>query len=185
MFLENERFPFIQKLENAWEKIRAEAMALPAGNYNPWGETHLYDQVNGWDVFVFTAAKQPIVRNQRLCPETTRVLSQVPDLITAGFSVLKPGTHITPHEGFSTPVLRCHLGLTIPPGCRFRVKSETRHWEEGKCWIFNDGDEHEAWNDSKEIRIILIVDVVKPGKTITDAEITKMVEGFKAGGVKF
>ena len=185
MFLENEKFQFIEKLENSWKTIQEEALSVKPGNYNPWGETHLYDNVNGWDVFVFTAAQQPVIRNQQLCPKTTKILSEIPDLITAGFSLLKPGTHITPHEGFSTPVLRCHLGLVIPPECKFRVKNEIRPWEEGKCWIFNDGDEHEAWNNSKENRIILIVDVVKPGKKISEEEFSRMVEGFKIGGVKF
>ena len=49
---------------------------------------------------------------------------------TAGFSRLAPGTHIKPHVGYTSEVLRCHLGLIVPPDCALRVGSETRRWEE-------------------------------------------------------
>ena len=33
---------------------------------------------------------------------------------------------------------------------------------EGRGWAFDDTIEHEAWNDSAELRVILIFDVWKP-----------------------
>jgi aspartyl/asparaginyl beta-hydroxylase (cupin superfamily) len=42
------------------------------------------------------------------------------------------------------------------------VGAETREWQTGKAWVFDDTIEHEAWNDSDEPRAILIVDVWNP-----------------------
>ncbi len=53
----------------------------------------------------------------------------------------------------------------MPERCRLRVADETREWQEGKCLIFDDTVEHEAWNDSNQIRGNLMVDFLRPGMT--------------------
>jgi aspartyl/asparaginyl beta-hydroxylase (cupin superfamily) len=50
----------------------------------------------------------------------------------------------------------------LPAGCGFRVGGETREWRIGAGWVFDDTIEHEAWNDSDLVRIILICDVWSP-----------------------
>ncbi len=34
----------------------------------------------------------------------------------------------------------------MPPRCALRVANEVRAWKEGKCLVFDDTSEHEAWN---------------------------------------
>src|SRR5215470_11228679 len=78
-----------------------------------------------------------------------RLVRGIPGMTMAGFSRLAPGAHITPHrgyEGYSGFVLRCHLGLVVPEGCALKVGDETRGWQEGRCLVFDDSYEHEAWN---------------------------------------
>lgn len=88
----------------------------------------------------------------------------MPGLTTAGFSRLAPGTHIQPHVGYTSAVLRCHLGLVVPDeGCALRVGEDTRTWAEGRCVVFDDTVEHEAWNRSGSDRIVLLVDFLRPG----------------------
>ena len=55
-----------------------------------------------------------------------------------------------------------HLPLIVPPGCGFRVGSETREWVPGKAWVFDDTIEHEAWNLSDVPRGVLIFDIWNP-----------------------
>ena len=52
----------------------------------------------------------------------------------------------------------------VPEGqCRLRVAGETRVVEEGRCLVFDDSFEHEAWNDDPSAtRIVLILDVWHP-----------------------
>jgi beta-hydroxylase len=62
-------------------------------------------------------------------------------------------------------VLRLHLGLIVPePRERtaIRVGPEQRHWEEGRALIFDDAYEHEAWNETGGVRVVLWVDFAKP-----------------------
>jgi aspartyl/asparaginyl beta-hydroxylase (cupin superfamily) len=58
--------------------------------------------------------------------------------------------------------LLCHLPLVLPGNCRFRVGNETREWKMGEAFVFDDTIEHEAWNDSDQMRAVLIFDVWNP-----------------------
>jgi hypothetical protein len=113
-----------------------------------------------------------IIRNGALTPEaktlfprTLEALSLLPQPDVPGrtpsamFSALKPRIKIPAHHGVSNARLVVHLPLIVPPGCGLRVGSETRAWEVGKAWVFDDTIQHEAWNDSDEMRVILIADI--------------------------
>jgi beta-hydroxylase len=168
VFYANDRFPFTRVLEQRWEAIRQELLALKEGQFLEWPEKHLYGQ--GWTVFGLWAYGIKLDKNCRLCPETARALEHVPGLWNAAFSHMQAGTHITPHTGRPEGVLRCHLGLIVPENCAIRVGTETRRWEEGKCMVFDDTVEHEAWNRSDRSRVVLLLDfqaadlVVNPPK---------------------
>ena len=85
--------------------------------------------------------------------------------------MLKPHTHLPPHTGTSNVRSIVHLPLLIPEGCRFRVGADTRAWERGKAWVFDDTIEHEAWNDSDQVRIILIFDIWHPLLTAAERDL--------------
>jgi beta-hydroxylase len=159
MFLDPVAHPFTSLLEGGWLKIRAELENLHNSNFVPWPERFLYGQ--GWDVFGFYAFGKKLAKNCDLCPETTRLIEQVPGLTTAGFSSLAPGTHIAAHKGYTNAVLRCHLGLIVPEGCSMRVGSDTREWKEGECLVFDDTVEHEVWHRGDRPRVILLLDFLR------------------------
>ncbi len=58
-----------------------------------------------------------------------------------------------------------HLPLIVPENCGFRVGNDTRQWVPGKAWVFDDTIEHEAWNDSDKLRVVLIFDIWHPHLT--------------------
>ena len=91
------------------------------------------------------------------------------------FSILEPRTRIPPHVGSNNCRLVVHLPLIIPPGCGFRVGAETRDWEPGKAFVFDDTIEHEAWNDSDDWRAVLILDIWNPLLTLAEREMVKAV----------
>ena len=120
---------------------------------------------NDWKTFMFYGYGHKMQANCEHCPETTRLIEQVPDMKTAFFSILSPGKHIPAHRGFYKGVLRYHLGLIVPEPkeqCRIRVGQDIRHWEEGKSMIFDDTFEHEVWNDTDGVRVVLFMDVKRP-----------------------
>ncbi len=155
-FLDPGAYPFVAPLESHWRVIERELASVQAKSFMPWPERFLYE--GHWDVFGLYAFGEKLPGNCALCPETTRVVEAVPGMTTAGFSFLAPGTVIRPHTGYSGEVLRCHLGLVVPDGCALRVGAETRSWEAGKCLIFDDTVEHEAWNRGTQGRAVLLID---------------------------
>jgi beta-hydroxylase len=99
------------------------------------------------------------------CPETARLVAAVPGMKTAMFSILAPGKHIPDHCGPYKGVIRYHLGLRVPADaerCRIRVGDGFATWREGESLIFDDTYEHEVWNDTDEMRVVLFLDVVRP-----------------------
>jgi aspartyl/asparaginyl beta-hydroxylase (cupin superfamily) len=97
------------------------------------------------------------------------------------FSLLRPGTRIPPHCGVSNVRLVTHLPLVVPPGCGFRVGNDVREWVEGKAWVFDDTIEHEAWNDSSQLRAILMFDIWHPQLTGPErALVSSLSAGMRA-----
>ena len=180
MFLNPTDFSFTQALEANWRIVLSELNALSMNSFMAFPERHLYTRQGetderrmvgkGWDVFGLYAFGREMKRNCRLCPETARLVRAIPDMTTAGFSRMEPGTHIKPHEGYSSAVLRCHLGLITPDACALRVGSQVKGWEAGKCLVFDDTTEHEAWNRSGSVRVVLLIDFKKPGATFEVAD---------------
>ena len=109
-----------------------------------------------------------VAENAARCPGTMAALSQVPLCRIAGrapsvlFSSLRPGARIHPHHGFMNTRLICHLPLIVPGQCALRVGNETREWREGELLVFDDSIEHEAWNSSAQLRVVLIFDIWRP-----------------------
>jgi len=163
MFLAPIQFPFTKVMEANWKIIQNELHSLPKEAFMDFPEAHLYEK--GWGVFSLYAFGQKLSRNCLLCPETTKLVETIPGLATASFSWLKAGTHIKPHVGYKDSVLRCHLGLIVPDQCMIRVGNETKSWEEGKCMVFDDTTEHEAWNHSNTDRVVLLIDFTEAGAT--------------------
>lgn len=124
-------------------------------------------QDDKWKTFFLYGFGYKAEQNCAKCPETTKLIENIPGMKTAFFSILAPGKHIPEHRGLYKGFIRYHLGVKIPQPntqCGIKVDGETRHWEEGKSLIFDDTYLHEAWNDSDEIRVVLFMDILRPLK---------------------
>jgi aspartyl/asparaginyl beta-hydroxylase (cupin superfamily) len=138
-----------------------------------------------WSVFYLWHEGRPVAENIARCPRTVEVLSQVPRVDIRGhgpavfFSILDAKSRIPAHTGVTNTRLIVHLPLVVPGGCGFRVGSETREWQPGQAWVFDDSIEHEAWNDSDVPRAILIFDIWNPYLTPAECDLVRAtVEGF-------
>jgi aspartyl/asparaginyl beta-hydroxylase (cupin superfamily) len=179
-FFDRAHFPWLADFEANSRAIRTELEALLAApgealrpyvrmdkgipdnlwsgldNSLAWGACFLweYGEPNG-----------PVVDR---CPATAAALAAIPGAAIPGrapnafFSLLQPHTRIPAHTGVTNTRAIIHLPLIVPAGCGFRVGGETREWVEGKAFAFDDTIEHEARNDSDELRAVLICDVWNP-----------------------
>ena len=195
-FFSREDFPWLDELEAASDDIAAEALAALAGdraNFKPYVDfppTAPIDQwapLNhslDWSVYSLWHDGTPVAEHQERCPRTTAALAKVPmcDIPQyapgAYFSVLKPHTRLPAHTGTTNSRSIVHLPLVIPEGCRFRVGAQTRPWQKGKAWVFDDTIDHEAWNDSDQVRIVLIFDIWNPLLTAAERD---LVSAFTIG----
>jgi aspartyl/asparaginyl beta-hydroxylase (cupin superfamily) len=179
-FFDREHFPWMAELEAAAPAIRAELRDLldngddgfapyvqyPSGYpESKWSEL---DHSERWSAYFLWRHGKRIDAHCDRCPQTTAAVSKIPLADHAGraptvfFSLLHPRTRIPPHTGVTNARTIIHLGLIVPEGCGFRVGGETREWAEGQAFAFDDTIEHEAWNDSDQLRAVLILDVWNP-----------------------
>jgi aspartyl/asparaginyl beta-hydroxylase (cupin superfamily) len=179
-FYERKEFPWLMDLENAAGIIRDELLIVlreDAAEMRPyvshpdgapiaqWAELNHSPR---WSAFFLWEDGRRIDAHCARCPRTAALLDTIPMMDLEGFSptvlfsVLAPRTHIPPHSSVTNARLVVHLPLIAPPGCRFRVGNETRDWKFGHAWIFDDTIEHEAWNDSDELRVIMMIDIWNP-----------------------
>jgi beta-hydroxylase len=183
----NDHFGFLQEFVKNWPAIRQEAEAIlnfrdaiPAfHDVSP--DQHKISKGKNWKTFILYGFGNRLEKNCTQAPKTAELLSRVPHIQTAWFSILSPGYHIRAHRGVSKGILRAHLGLIIPKDaekCRIRVGDAIKVWRPGEIFVFDDTYEHEVWNDTDEERVILLFDFDRPmrfwGRFVTKAFISAM-----------
>lgn len=166
-----ETFPWAAGVEREWRAIRDELDSvlgrkdeLP-GFHEISTDVATISRDRGWKTFMLMGFGVRSPRNIARCPETWRIVQQIPGLKTVMFSVFEPGKHLPPHRGPYNGVLRFHLGLIVPQpqdGVAIRVGDAVCRWQEGRALIFDDAYEHEAWNHTDAVRVVLFCDFVKP-----------------------
>ncbi len=199
-FFDRAHFPWMEALEEHTETITEEFLAVHRADHGfepyihygrdepvaQWAELNHSPR---WSAFHLWKEGVPVPANVQRCPKTVAAWMNTPRPDQPGrtpvamYSLLKPKTRIPPHVGASNARLVCHLPLIVPPGCRFRVGNSVREWQRGKVWVFDDTIEHEAWNDSELLRVVLIFDTWHP--MLSEAErrlITAMNEALNAFG---
>jgi aspartate beta-hydroxylase len=179
-FYDDSLFPWLPELEAATEVIRRECEAVlaeqrnefdpyiqypPGAPVNQWRELNYS---NRWTTYLLWRHGERVDAHCERCPRTADIVESLPIARTPNFSpnvlfsALEARTTIPPHTGDTNARLIVHLPLVLPPNCTFRVGNETREWRYGKAWVFDDSVEHEARNDSDELRVQLMFDVWNP-----------------------
>lgn len=160
MFLDASSFACARVLEQNFETILDGYQGLRVEDFQDWHERHHYRGV--WKVFGLYIKGNQVVDNCAKVPKIVKVLHQIPNLHSAGFSYLGPRTKIQYHYGTDATVLRCHLGIEIPEKCEIKILGEKKEWLQGECLVFDDTYFHSAKNLSKSPRVIFGVDFKKP-----------------------
>ncbi len=194
-------FPGLEALEQSTADIRAEFEALIAAEaaemvpyiqYPEGVPLQQWEELNHsreWTAIHLLQNGARVEANARHCPATMAAIAlleqpHIPGAApNAMFSLLAPHTRIPPHTGVANIRLVCHLPLIVPPDCGFRCGETTCPWHVGEAFVFDDTIEHEAWNDSDSLRVVLIVDLWPPALGEAERETVAAVIG--AVGVSF
>lgn len=177
----DEKFKKKEQLFQPYRKPRSTTPTADTQKISSDVGTSATNQHGNWNVLYLALHDAPLSlldQNRSHFPRTLLVIEQliaqsssVMPYNHAFFSALAAGTHVCKHNGPTNKKLRCHLPLIVPRGltadgkskCRLRVGDITVPVKEGKCIVFDDSFEHEAWNDSTdEARMVLVFDVWHP-----------------------
>lgn len=190
-YFDRTHFSWMDALEAEWEAIRDEFLALHADphdsirpyvrqdNGTPVNKWTPLDNRLDWGAYFLWEYGEPNLPILDRCPRTRAVLESLPRSEipkrspSAFFSLLKPHTRIPPHTGVTNTRCTVHLPLIVPRDCAFRVGGETRPWIAGKAFAFDDTIEHEAWNNSDELRVVLIFDMWNPHLSVAERELLR------------
>lgn len=204
-FFPRQDFPWLDAIEAGTDLIRDEFLQVlndeqdfvPYLTYPDDVPHNQFAELNNsprWSAYHLLENGLRVPGHADKCPRTMALLAGAPQPDQPGrtpsamFSLLKPKTRIPAHVGVSNARLVTHLPLIVPPGCGFRVADDTRAWTPGKAWVFDDTIEHEAWNDSEQLRVVLIFDIWHPQLSAAEREmITALTRGIndfrqQAGG---
>eukprot|EP00933_Yihiella_yeosuensis_P004503 TRINITY_DN108873_c0_g1_i1.p1 TRINITY_DN108873_c0_g1~~TRINITY_DN108873_c0_g1_i1.p1 ORF type:complete len:249 (-),score=52.57 TRINITY_DN108873_c0_g1_i1:318-1064(-) len=171
-----EAFSWCSNLEQNFEVIQGELLNT-LNTTEAWpmvkGQVGLTDGKGEWRELVMLGPGSE--KGRTLCPQTAALLDAIPEAKhladsegacgNAIFAKLTPGTRLKPHCGPTNTRLTCHLGIEVPEECGIRVGEEVRTWQVGKCLVFDDSWEHEVWNNSDKLRVVLLINFWHPDLT--------------------
>jgi len=171
-FIDPRQFEWHELVTSEWTKVQSELKTvLSAVDKIPIHQEIVEEAKpltddDKWLSYFFYVYGQRFEKQCSECPDTARLLQKIPGMKTAFFSILSPGKRLPPHRGPYRGVMRYHLPLLVPQHgpCGIRVGDQTATFEEGVGIMFDDTYEHEAWNDTKETRVVLFLDITRPMK---------------------
>ena len=167
-------YPSLDELTQRSAEIRREVEAIlpykdciPRYHEVDGNQKYISSQIDpdkAWRTFMFTSVMRRNDANTSKCPLTGDMVAKVPGVVNAFFSILDPGKSIPAHNGGYHGILRYHLALIVPEvdPPHMRVKDEIHQWREGVAYMFDDSWLHEVTNHSAGVRVVLILDVLRP-----------------------
>ncbi len=191
----NKHFPYASDFLNNWVQIRNEALDI-ARDLSIVPRFHEimpqqadisdYDK-RDWRMFIIKAYGVTIQENSVRCPVLSKLIKAHPEVLSASFSFLAPGKHIPIHRGPFRGITRYYLGLSVPtgadglPGTTLTLDGKDYRLGNGDALLWDDTFEHEVRNETKEVRIALLLDVKRKGMPL-DMEILSraliLIAGF-------
>lgn len=169
-----DNFHELDEIQNNWEAIREEVVNLYRQRYfeltKKPGSEAFYDIgfrtffKYGWSRFYLKWYGYTHDSAKKLCPNTVRILEQIPSVNGAMFSILPVNGQLTRHLDPLACSLRYHLGLDTPNSddCFINVDGVSYSWRNGKALLFDETYLHYAKNNSDNYRLILMCDVDRP-----------------------
>lgn len=166
-------FPDAQRFTGQWQQIREEALTVAEDLRNiPRFHEIMIEQASisnndarDWRMFIMKAYGQPIARNLARCPTLAGLIATSPDVLSASLSFLAPGKQVPAHRGPFRGILRGYLVLSMPkradglPAAVLKVDGQEYRLNDGEFMLWDDTFEHEVWNDSAEVRTVLLLDI--------------------------
>jgi len=164
-FVEPSNFKWAKDFEDKFEAIKAELYNyLKTNKLESYFSTSMVNKNEVWKTFSLLSWDIQFFKRKSQFPVLMSIVDKYPEIVSVSFNQLEANGKILPHCGDTNAIYRCHFGIEIPaelPTCGFRVRNEEKSWIEGKWLVFMDAYTHEAFNNSYQKRIIMVIDVLR------------------------
>jgi beta-hydroxylase len=168
-FIDKSHFPELKIIEDNWQDIRDEALALYENGHigikDDLPASSFYKD-NRWTNFYLKAYDADIPSAYELAPKTMALIDQVPSMNLALLACLNPGKKLNWHHDPFAYTIRYSMGLSTPNSddCGIIVNGQDYKWADGDSVLFDETYMHKAYNDTDTPRIILMTDIDRPMK---------------------
>jgi aspartate beta-hydroxylase len=169
-------FPGSARFMSAWSDIRDEALSLSSRiqviprfhEIMPAQAEISANDGKDWRIFILKVYGTAVEKNMALCPKLADIVNANPDVLSASLSFLAPHKHIPRHRGPFRGILRYQLGLSVPvddqgrPAAVLELNDVQHRVGDGQHLLWDDTYPHEVWNNSDQMRLVLLLDVRRP-----------------------
>lgn len=160
----------VQELLDSYPAIREEILDCLDLASPIQGDLFFEDDITNdakWDKLYIKWYKSPTKLAKARLPKLVKVLEDHKDIRLAMVSILKPDAQIHPHEGPWKGSIRVHLGIDVPNDdrCYISVNGVQHYWRNGEILGFDDTYVHHVRNGSKDLRVILFLDLERKMRT--------------------
>ena len=98
-------------------------------------------------------------------PFLVKLLENIPEIYSCVISILQEGVHIPIHVGYYKGIMRYMMPLIVPKDREnvfLCVNEKKYNWTEGVGVLWDDTYPHKVYNNTKEIRVVIYMDVLRP-----------------------
>ena len=97
-------------------------------------------------------------------PFLVKLLKTTPEVCSCAISILQDGVHIPIHNGYYKGIMRYMMPIIVPKDREnvFLCVNEIKYnWTEGIGVLWDDNYPHKVYNNTKEIRVVIYMDIVR------------------------
>jgi beta-hydroxylase len=155
-FYDTDKFAWSKIIVQAYPDIKKEWDRFPrflrlrcsTGHHGQWDTVPLVQKSKkNWRRFFF--------------PKTYALLKKAPISDNLGFSIFYPGCETIKHTGWSKDYVRGQMGIDGNSQSALHCGNESKNLKNGEILMFEDSEEHFAYNRGATERIVLIFDMHK------------------------
>jgi hypothetical protein len=98
-------------------------------------------------------------------PFLAKLLESMPEVCACAISVLQEGVRIPIHNGYYKGIMRYMMPIIVPKdrdNVFLCVNEKKYNWTEGEGVLWDDNYPHKVYNNTKEIRVVIYMDVARP-----------------------
>lgn len=153
-------------LTNNGDNLRMTKDTYGGTNSNIGSDVKYIDnKAKAWRVLNIKAGSEYSPDAIKHFPVLVNLLKNIPEVYSCAISVLQEGVRIPIHVGYYKGIMRYMIPVIVPKdkdNVFLCVNEKKYHWTEGEGVLWDDTFPHKVYNNTKEVRVVIYMDVKRP-----------------------